>query len=180
MKTERTNFQGDWGSTCQHCGKTQIEHRTEYGPVDGILYEHRMPCEPEKDKMHRETRRKVKTIRIIVFIGWIFVPLLILILGVTSAFVGWIAFGFGLCKVAIEGVKLFGNPDKWIPGHKEKREREAKIRHYTYHCDRNPEGFIRLRAENFRKQIEEDEGSNKTSDATSEPAPGAASSAHQD
>lgn len=157
MKTERTNFRGDWGSTCPHCGKKQIEHRTEYGPVNDILYEHRMPCGPEKDKLLRETRRKVQTIRVFVFIGWILVPLVILILGVTSALVGWIAFALGLCKVAVEGVKLFGNPDKWIPGHKEKAEREAKVKHYAYHCDRNPEGFARLRAENFRRQIEEED-----------------------
>lgn len=81
MKTERTNFQGEWDSICPHCGKKQIEHRTEYGPVSDVTYEHRMPCEPEKDKMHRETRRKVQTIRVIVFIGWILVPLVILIFG---------------------------------------------------------------------------------------------------
>jgi len=165
MKTERTNFQGDWDSICPYCGAKQSEHRTEYGPVNDVLYEHRMPCECEKQKMRRETRRKVQTVRAIIFLGWILIPLAILILGVTSPLVGWLAFAFGLCKVAIEGVKLFGNPDKWIPGHKEKKEREAKIKHYAYHCDRNPEGFIRLRAENFKKQIVEEESSNNRVEA---------------
>jgi hypothetical protein len=156
MKSERTNFEGDWNDICPHCGKKQLEHRTEFGPHNDVLYEHRMPCEPEKHMMRRATRQKVQTIRVLVFVGWILVPLVILVLGVTNALVGWIAFAFGLYKVAVESVKLFGNPDQWLPGHKAKREREARIRHYTYHCERNPEGFARLRAENFQKLIEED------------------------
>ena len=160
MKTERTNYDGDWESICPHCGKKQVEHLTVYGPIDDVIYEHRLPCAPEKEIMHRETRRIVRTTQVIVFIGWIAVPLAILILGMTSSLVGGLAFAYGLWKVALEGVKLFGNPDKWIPGHKKNREREAKIRHYTYHCDLNPAGFARLCAENFSKKYEEEESSN--------------------
>ena len=121
--------------------------------------------------MHRETRRFVRTTQVIVFIGWIAVPLIILILGATSALVGGLAFAYGLWKVALEGVKLFGDPDKWIPGHKKKREREAQISHYTYHCDRNPEGFARLCAENFEKQFKEEESSNKRLQAIGDKSP---------
>jgi hypothetical protein len=179
MKTERTNFQGEWGSICPHCGGKEIEHRTTYGPIDDVLYEHRLPCEPEKDKMLREIRRKVRTTQAIVFIGWIFVPLVILVLGVTSPLIGWIAFTFAIWRIVVEAIKLFGNPDKWIPGHKEKMERERKMKHYFYHCEQNPEGFARLRAENFEEQLEGEERSNQASEATSGPAPGASSEAPQ-
>jgi len=138
-----------------------------------------LPCEPEIEKMHRETRRNVRTIQTMVFLAWILVPLLILILGVTSPLVGCMALAFGLWKIAVKGVKLFGNPDRWVPGHKEKREREAKIRHYVYHCDQNPEGFTHLCAENFSKQIEEEERSNKASEVTSDPEPSTACSTPQ-
>lgn len=37
----------------------------------------------------------------------------------------------------------------------EKAEKERKMAHYFYHCERNPEGFARLKAENFTKDIRE-------------------------
>ncbi len=166
MKTERTNFSGSWESICPHCGKKQVEHRTTNGPLTGVLYEHRLPCQPEIEKMMRERRRQVRGVKIIIFVGWILVPLMIAVLGLTSAVVGFIAFLAALAKVGIEGIKLFGNPDKLIPGYKKKKERELLERHYIYHCDRNPEGFARLRSENFGKETEEEEVSSKSIQAT--------------
>lgn len=38
---------------------------------------------------------------------------------------------------------------------KEKAERELKMSHYFYHCERNPEGFARLKTENFERDAKE-------------------------
>ena len=38
---------------------------------------------------------------------------------------------------------------------KEKAEKELKMRHYFYHCERNPEGFTRLKIENFEREAKE-------------------------
>jgi len=110
--------------------------------------------------MRRERRKIVRASKVLVLVVWILIPLLILILGVTSPFIGAIAFAVSLGKLGIEAVKFFGNPDKWIPGHKEKREREQLERHYIYHCDKNPKGFARLRAENL-EDLANDESVNE-------------------
>jgi hypothetical protein len=38
---------------------------------------------------------------------------------------------------------------------KEKAEKELKMGHYFYHCERNPEGFARLKVENFEREAKE-------------------------
>jgi hypothetical protein len=38
---------------------------------------------------------------------------------------------------------------------KEKSEKELKMSHYFYHCELNPEGFNRLKAENFERDARE-------------------------
>lgn len=102
--------------------------------------------------MHREQRRVVRAGKIIVLIGWVLVPLAILVLQQFVSVIGWMGFTYGLFRLGIETIKYFGDPDKWIPGHKEKREKELKERHYIYHCERNPEGFERLKLENFQNE----------------------------
>ena len=75
VQVERSNFQGSWNDVCPHCGKVQAEHRVTHGPYDGVLYEHRMPCQPEKQKMRKEQRKIVLTAKAIIVVGWILVPL---------------------------------------------------------------------------------------------------------
>jgi len=38
---------------------------------------------------------------------------------------------------------------------KEKAEKELTMGHYYYHCERNPEGFARLKVENFEREARE-------------------------
>jgi hypothetical protein len=54
---------------------------------------------------------------------------------------------FGLYKAA----KAFG----WIqPSEREKQkaEKQRKMEHYFHHCEENPEGFNRLKMENFERE----------------------------
>ncbi len=152
VRIERSNFEGSWSDVCPHCGKVQIEHRVTHGPYDGVLYEHRMPCRPEQEKIRGAQRRTVVTIRVIILIGWMLVPFLYLLLQQFVAIVGWIAFGIGILQLCVVTIKLFGDPDRWIPGHKKKKTEELRNAHYIYHCEQNPDAFARLRAENFERE----------------------------
>ena len=139
---------------CPHCGFKQETHRHIIGEVDGEILEHRMPCEPEKETLRRSWAARVRATKAIVLLFWILVPLAILVLEFTNPIVGVAAFVLSLLKLGVEFIKFFGNPDKWIPGHKAKAEKERRMAHYFYHCERNPEGFARLRAENFDRDVE--------------------------
>jgi hypothetical protein len=57
---ERTNFDGSWEDDCSFCGKKQKEHRKVHGPVNGVTYEHRLPCEPERKIFQQKHRRIVR------------------------------------------------------------------------------------------------------------------------
>ena len=35
-------------------------------------------------------------------------------------------------------------------------EKRQKMEHYFYHCERNPEGFMRLKVENFERETMEE------------------------
>lgn len=157
MITERTNFTGSWDDVCLHCGKSQRDHRVIVGEHDGIQYEHRMPCQQQKDIMARKTIFSLRVLQAISLVVWVVVPLAIAVLGFTSYIIGVVLFLYSLFKIAVQAIKLFGNPDKWIPGHKEKKERDLKMANYFYHCEKNPEGFLRLKVENFDKEETEAE-----------------------
>jgi hypothetical protein len=154
LRRRATNFSGRWDDVCPHCGLQQETHRTLLGEVEGELLEHRRPCEPEKAILRRESVRLVRTANLLAFLFWVVVPFVIIVLEETNPLVARFALVYALFKLGVEGLKLFGTP-KWIPGHKARTERERRMEHYFYHCERNPEGFARLRAENFAREEQE-------------------------
>lgn len=102
-----------------------------------------------------EHRRKVVLAgKIIVLVGWILIPLTLLLLQQFVPLIAGIALCYGLLKIGIEFVKYFGDPDRMIPGHKEKKEKESMHRHFIHHCERNPKGFARLMVENLKAENE--------------------------
>ncbi len=44
---------------------------------------------------------------------------------------------------------------RFCPAEEEKAEKERKMNHYYYHCERNPAGFARLLVENVEKDTSE-------------------------
>jgi hypothetical protein len=64
--------------------------------------------------------------------------------------VGLVALLYVLWKALHAGMKLYGFSR---PSAKEEREAERtrKMEHYFYHCELNPEGFGRLKTENFER-----------------------------
>src|ERR1051325_7675789 len=148
-KSPNSNFAGNWDDICLYCGRPHREHILKDHPDPN--WKHRMPCEEQKEAMRREWKRNVTTANILVLVGWVIVPLIIGILGFASVWIGVFLFVLSLGKIGWRLVEFYGTPEKWVPGYKEKQERDLKMRHYFYHCERNPEGFVRLKMENFSK-----------------------------
>lgn len=61
---------------------------------------------------------------------------------------------FALWQAFRAARKLFGRA-KLTRSEEEKAEKERKMAHYYYHCERNPDGFAKLKAENFGKDLAE-------------------------
>jgi hypothetical protein len=150
-----SNFSGDWDALCQYCGRPHREHIWKENPDPA--FKHRMPCGPQKQAIAAEQRSTVRRAKAIYLAGWVAVPLTIAVAGFANWWVGFAFFLIALCKIGWRLVETFGSPEKWVPGYKERQKKELRNRHYTYHCERNPDGFARLRAENFEKEYPEDD-----------------------
>jgi hypothetical protein len=148
-------YKDDWSGICSFCGEDQSSHRTLDGPYEGELLESRKPCEPEVAAITRHHRNIVSAQKWTYFSGWVLFPFLILFIHEIEI-IALIALVFACLKFIWETVKVFGRPRKWFPAYGrwiEAKEAESlRKRHFIYHCERNPEGFERLRAENFAKE----------------------------
>ena len=112
-----------------------------------------VPCRLAEE-VRRDATAKAKALRrgaslILFFV--IVVPVLIQLASVGIAWFGTvisvISILFGLYRAA----KAFG----WIqPSEREKQkaEKQRKMEHYFHHCEENPEGFNRLKMENFERE----------------------------
>lgn len=79
------------------------------------------------------------------------VPVLI---EIVSLGVDWIGYLLSIISISI-GLYKFGKTMGWIKPsrrEKEKAEKDLKMSHYYYHCERNPDGFNRLKIENFERE----------------------------
>lgn len=96
-------------------------------------------------------KKQVKAGWRLVFVWAVVVPLAVAVLEWWSDLLGLVVLAFAFIKAAVKALRLMG---KW-PKSEREEEKEAldlKMRHHHYHCERNPEGFERLKAENFRKE----------------------------
>lgn len=74
--------------------------------------------------------------------------------GIAISVIGLLSFIYSLWKAIVEFMKLIG---KGPEGRKEKEfsKRKWMMEHYFWHCERNPEGFQRLKIENFEQEQRE-------------------------
>jgi len=161
MQIERTNFNGSWNDICPFCGEKQEKHKIIIpGEKEGLKYEHRKPCEQEKQSIQEGYKREATIVRSWSLIIWVLIPLFIIVFGFANIWIGFTLFIYSLFKIIWKLLEIYGRPEKWLqkclPGYKEKKEKEFKMRHYYYHCERNPEGFLRLKVENFKKEENEE------------------------
>lgn len=99
---------------------------------------------------YREAKARRAAIRaIVVFV--IGVPVLIELasLGIT-----WL--GYLLAAISIfAGFRKLGKSMGWLKASKKEKseeEKKLKMKHYFYHSERNPNGFLRLKIENFKHE----------------------------
>lgn len=102
----------------------------------------------------REIRRGKRNLWRLLFLWLVLIPGAVAIVGWASPFWGIVVLLYALGMSLLAALKLSG----WLrPSRKKQREAQelAEMRHYYYHCKRNPEGFLRLKDENFKRDAEE-------------------------
>lgn len=103
--------------------------------------------EKVREKVQREARVRGRVIRFIVF----FYAGGAVLIEVVALGVNWLGHVLAAVSLATGSYKL-GKAMGWLKPSKrdkEKAEKEQKMGHYYYHCERNPEAFNRLKCENF-------------------------------
>ncbi len=102
------------------------------------------------DRYYKDIRSGKRFILATVIL-WLLLPVAIEIWGISNPFISAGIIIYSVIKAAIALLKLLGILK---PNTKEleKSEKERKMEHYFYHCEKNPEGFIRLRNENFERE----------------------------
>lgn len=111
-----------------------------------------------KQQLREEALKKAKRLRLgwwIVFVWAVAVPAGVAILEWWSDWLGVVVLVYSLYKAIEKALRLM---DRWPKSKAEaqKEAEEARMRHHHYHCERNPEGFERLKLENFERGARED------------------------
>lgn len=111
-----------------------------------------------KRQLREQALSKGKQLRLgwwIVFVWAVVVPAAAAILEWWSDWLGIVVLIYSLYKAVEKALRLMG---KWPKSKAEAQKEvdEARMRHHHYHCERNPEGFERLKLENFERWVRED------------------------
>lgn len=103
-------------------------------------------------KTHQRTIRGGK---ILVFIGLVVVPAAWLLIEFNAPeWLSWLVLLYGLSHIYTQALKLFGlwpTPASDVAA----ADEERRMRHHHYHCERNPDAFTRLVAENLERESRE-------------------------
>lgn len=83
------------------------------------------------------------------------VPLGIAVLGLANPAIGFLCALYSICTGIVKALELLGYKEK-SARKKEEGAKEAKMQHYYHHCELNPEGFNRIKLENFRRTAREE------------------------
>lgn len=119
-------------------------------------------------KQLRRSRRMLKAMLVfwgavmpasVAIIGWA--------VGWAVPFWGLVVLAYSLLRALLAGYRLF----KPSARDKELSREQQEIRHFVYHCRRNPDGFLRLKAENFEQDIREQTRKDAESLGMSIPSP---------
>lgn len=127
---------------------SKIKIPDKYYEVDNIygdlLFKSVDEMENESKKYIEDKINIARSANFMVFI-WVVIGIGIALLGFANSIVGGIACIYSIYK-AIS--KFYGSKSKMKI---EKQKKMDKMRHYYYHCELNPRGFDKLKAENFLK-----------------------------
>jgi len=108
----------------------------------------------DRNLVEKKQRQMVLTAWLILFVWLVVIPVTVIILGETSVWMARMVLIYSFWKVFVQVMKLTG---KWKKSKREeeKEREEAEKDHHHYHCKKNPEGFMRLKLENFEKETQE-------------------------
>ncbi|MGE0645053.1 MAG: hypothetical protein AB7P24_15425 [Nitrospira sp.] len=106
-----------------------------------------------KQQLRTQALEKAKQLRLgwwLVFIWAVVVPAGVAVLEYWSDWLGLVVLGYSLYKAVEKALRLLG---KW-PKSKDELQKDAeetRMRHHHHHGECNPEGFERLKLENFER-----------------------------
>jgi hypothetical protein len=108
----------------------------------------------DRKRVEKKHREMALTAWVILFVWLVAIPLTVIILGETSVWVARMVLIYSLWMVVVQVLKLTG---KWRKSKREeeKEREESERNHHHYHCKRNPQGFLRLKIENFESETRE-------------------------
>lgn len=151
---------GDFVHSWQHtdldgflkANPSQVDLRTAH---KDIPFKTDAQLQADADIFVQQRRRQNRYLKAILF-GWLAViPAgIALFQYLGPEWLGLVALIFSLWKAGRAGFRLWRN-SKPTPWEEAKAEKQHKMDHYYYHCERNPEGFARLKVENFQKEAAE-------------------------
>lgn len=111
-----------------------------------------------KEDVDKQITERVKGVKLLKFIMLMWVcaiPIAWAILQLFGPFwLGVIVTIYSIIRALNAGIKVYGKSKKSAK-EIEQEEQKLKREHYFYHCELNPEGFYRLRNENFEKEARE-------------------------
>jgi hypothetical protein len=117
----------------------------------GVPYKTSTQTQQEADAYAHQMR-----IGLVIVIAWVAVaPVAWAILKWAGpAWLGVMVLCYSLWKALVKALKLLG---KWkeSPRSLKAQEDERRMRHHHYHCELTPEGFMRLKLENFEREERE-------------------------
>jgi hypothetical protein len=106
--------------------------------------------EEVRQKAQHEARITGRVIRLFVF----FVVVIPVLIEIISLGVDWLGYILSAISISV-GVYKVAKAMGWLKlsqREKEKAEKDLKMQHYYWHCERNPEAFNRLKIENFERE----------------------------
>jgi hypothetical protein len=108
----------------------------------------------ELDAERQKRTRGIRTGYFLIFIWLVVIPLTFSILEFSSDLLSAVVLLYSASKVIETWLELRGKLLK-SKGEREKEEEERLKNHYYYHCQMNPEGFRRLKLDNFEKMAKD-------------------------
>lgn len=108
----------------------------------------------ENEQEQKRLIQGMKLWRILLVFWLVVIPAGIAYLGLANPLVGKLALAYSLLMALVQLLKIFG---KWpqTKRAKEKADEDLAKDHHHYQCKRNPEGFNRLKMENFEREERE-------------------------
>ena len=107
----------------------------------------------QADIWAKQKRKEIISIKIILFLWFCVIPLTWVIL----QFLGPVWIGVAVTIYSIWEIIKKTKKMLWVKNNVKEtseQEKQRKMKHYYYHCELNPEGFNRLRTENFKKETQ--------------------------